>query len=502
MPMNDGKNALDIVLDFHSKLDTIFLPEICFIALSHDNRTPLHTVEQLTTVGHTHTVLQHRYSHYHELIKSLLKLGQEHYAIVWSDTLFHSPELHSRMHERHINYNAHYTHSIGYPTHISPEYLSQEGLELIALLSDKTKRDANHNTSNKIGSNVIQESDICHESLFDSMQAQLNDFDIEVVLSPSDMRYHRLDVCLETRRGYVFSKQAYSAGLRVQEELESYVVEYPSALMSMPSYVQVQVTQSLEQENYLQPFSYDTSKNMSTAEFKTLCVRLQEYSDDMVLQLGFRGEFATHPDSFEILEIAQTYFKHIYMDTSGYLWNIQDEGWSRVDYTKITWIIEMDAYSESLYTKIHGDNFSHCHQFITFLERKVPKGKLYVQAQRLQENEHELGEFLEYWEKRGIKAIIKKYNSYSGILPERDSASIRPHVRLPCHHLSRDMHVLVDGSVIQCGQELNENNTLGNIFKEEVEVLYKKNTQRLLEHSQKKYHTICENCDEYYTVNV
>ena len=72
---------------------------------------------------------------------------------------------------------------------------------------------------------------------------------------------------------------------------------------------------------------------------------------------------------------------------------------------------------------------------------------------------------------------------------------------MPCWHLRRDMVVLVDGTVVRCGQDLDAAATRGNALRDDIARIWRRGLPDLQAHVTGDYPELCRQCDEYYTFN-
>ena len=147
-------------------------------------------------------------------------------------------------------------------------------------------------------------------------------------------------------------------------------------------------------------------------------------------------------------------------------------------------------------------NFNSAVNSILALNKFFPTS-VYPQFTRMNENEDELEKFYRFWHSKNSpsvgKVIIQKYNDFCKLLPSRKPADLSPLERNVCWHLKRDMTILCTGDVPLCRQFLFS--SIGNVFDEGVENIWKKYFDEIKNQLEKKYGEKCKDCDEYYTFN-
>jgi spiro-SPASM protein len=183
-------------------------------------------------------------------------------------------------------------------------------------------------------------------------------------------------------------------------------------------------------------------------------------------------------------------------------------GWEPGIFSKIgttlsrspTWIVSLDATNEELYRMLRGNGFAEAHRSAEELISLFP-AHTWVQAVRMKENEDDLEKFFKSWKTRTENVIVQKYDSFSGLLPDRKVADLSPVRRFPCWHLKRDMVVLLDGTVPLCKEDVHAGIRLGNAFDEDLGLIWDRAQEVYRSHISGVYPGICAACDEYYTYN-
>jgi spiro-SPASM protein len=165
-----------------------------------------------------------------------------------------------------------------------------------------------------------------------------------------------------------------------------------------------------------------------------------------------------------------------------------------------TWIVSLDAATEELYRRLRGVGFEESRRSAEELISLFP-ARTWVQAVRMKENEDDLEKFFKSWKARTENVIVQKYDSFSGLLPDRKVADLSPVRRLPCWHLKRDMAVLLDGTVPLCKEDVRAGTRLGNAFEEDLGLIWDRAQEVYRSHLSGVYPGICAACDEYYTYN-
>ena len=119
----------------------------------------------------------------------------------------------------------------------------------------------------------------------------------------------------------------------------------------------------------------------------------------------------------------------------------------------------------------------------------------------MEESEEALESFYRYWKERTERVIIQKYSTFGGILPQRKVTDLSPIQRFPCWHLKRDLHILIDGTVPICREDVRKTTAIGNVFDEPLTEIWERQGEWYTRHIAGDYPDLCRDCDEYYTFN-
>lgn len=404
------------------------------------------------------------------------------------DTPLIDTEIAKKMLSQHLEEYAEYTFGEGFPIGVTPEILNKE---LFLKIADLLEKDG---------------SEIGRDSIFQGLSKEINSFDIETYFSPEDLKMKRIELSTSLKRDSiiverVISEKGFSCGF---DDFRSLIKEKPALLRTVPSYVEVELLNSIEGFCKYSPIPFVDRKHgmMSYENYVKGIDRIRRFSEHLYVSFSYLGEPFLLKDIKKYIEYTIKYDNiHLIIETSGMLF---DPGFS--DYLadlhaeNLSIIFQVDATKNETYNSIHKGDLNRVERNIRYLLKKIQEN-VYVQMVRLSENEEQMLGFFDIWEKEGAKVIIQKYNSYLGLLPDLSKYDLRPLERMPCWHLMRDFILFHNGDVPRCKQDINGKFLLGNIFKEDTATIWERGTQFYLDHCDKKYDKDCSKCDEYYTFN-
>jgi spiro-SPASM protein len=271
---------------------------------------------------------------------------------------------------------------------------------------------------------------------------------------------------------------------------------------------------------------------MEAGRFETILEKITAFSGDAVIDLSLWGEFGLHPRKMELAAavLARPELALI-IETSGLGWKAEEleqaadiarnaAGQERKNpLPPLSWILSLDTADPRRYREIRGPGFSEALDCTKRLLALFPKDA-YVQALRTAGTEDDIEQFYRSWKEAApngtANIIIQKYDDFCGALPKKQASDLSPVKREPCWLIMRDMPVLIDGTVPLCREDLDclkgrggsrgapekgRGRVLGNVFSDSLEAIWSRGESFYLEHCEKKYDSLCVECDEYYTYN-
>ncbi|MDR1802021.1 MAG: spiro-SPASM protein [Treponema sp.] len=448
---------------------------------------------------------------------SLLSAGYDLVYFAWADCPLLDADLAGALVERHTRYGAEYSYADGWPYGFAPEILAPAAAGILAKLAE--------------GDDAPVERD----ALFQVIQKDINAFDIETEISPVDLRPYRLSLTADSKRNLLLLSRWMEAGNNSASDAESFIAGKPDMLRTLPAFFNIQVTGACPQTCSLCPWpTYGGAESITTRKdfmpanvFGELLGRIEDFAGDAVISVSLWGEPSLHPQVDELIEMVLARpALSLVVETSGVGWK-DDElralaaAASRAAPRKnhmapLSWIVSLDAHESERYRDIRGPGFSEARSCAKTLLSLFPNDA-YVQAVRVKDFEDDIEHFYRSWKeepevsaarkKDGSHIIIQKYDDFAGGLPKLQASDLSPVKRRQCWHIQRDMIILLDGSVPCCREDLGalkgngDKASWGNVFTEDLAVIWNRGEKLYLEHCMAEYRGICGHCDEYYTYN-
>lgn len=416
--------------------------------------------------------------------------GFDHVFFMYGDTPLLDTDKAGDMYSNHVRYFAQYSFADGYPVGLTVEIARAAALKEIALLA------------------ADMDTGVQRDSLFEAIKKDINAFDIETDIAANDQRLLRVTLAADTRRNTRLLEQVLASSPGSMQEVCDFLDQNAPLLRTLPAYVLIQIEEGCPQACSYCPWPQiggDVLKNrgeMGVDDFDSILAKVSEFSGDATIGVSLWGEPSLHSRIADLADrVMAIEGLSLMIETSGIGW--QPEQVDRIienSGDRATWIVSLDAIDEETYIRLRGHGQKEAMKFAETMVERAP-ARVHIQAVRMDENEPTLQTFYRYWKQRTSNIIIQKHDHFCGVLPEKKVTDLSPLNRFPCWHLKRDVHILLDGSVPVCREDLAGSTILGNIFSDSLETIWRKGEAWYLDHIAGAYPELCKGCDEYYTYN-
>lgn len=414
--------------------------------------------------------------------------------LVWfrADALLTSFSLAARLLADHRDFHAELTFAEGYPQGFAPVVVRGDISGVLADLARDSALEGAHKAF-----------------LWELVRPVINNFEVETRLARHDHRMARLDFHASTRRDLQLCASWAARADGDCDAFEEALLAGEATFRTLPAFMNVQLSEECPTacawcphakrrgDEVLRPGRY-----MAPEDFLSLCRRFQDFSPRSTVSLGLWGEPSRHPGIYDILAGLKDFpFLDFLVETSGIGWDLDCLSRLAPELPPgLVWIVSLDTLDPDLYREIRGEGFPQARDTLRGLHALFP-GQVHVQAVRTTRNEETLPAFVAWGKEKGLPVIIQKYDHFCQTLVDLRVSDISPVDRIPCWHLKRDLHVLVDGTVTRCREIADSRDGLGSALTGDLSAIWAAMEPLYLAHLDRAYPDPCGACDESYTFN-
>ncbi len=436
-------------------------------------------------------------------------------AFAFADQPHLDAEFSASLSELHTRYAAEYAFADGYPQGLAPEFLARGIIPVLARLSE--------GEAGRVTRGVV----------FDVVKKDINSFDIETDIAATDLRHLRLTLACDTAQGKLLCEALDGI---TGANYADFARERAVSLRTVPNFYAVQVAGRCPFECVFCPYpgfcssgtgrsdgvrAASRSDSMSVEDFSLLAERIAAYSGTAVVSLSLWGEPSFHPD---VPALVRAVLRHpglsVLLETTGVGWkdgvlesvaSVVREAGPRMDGRRpIDWIGSLDATTVERYASLRAapaEGAAHPSalyaEAVSFVDRAAGlfPGSVWPQTLRMTGNEEELEAFYRHWKGRLGRVIVQKHDHFCGTIADLRVADLSPLERHPCWHITRDMSILIDGTVPLCREDLYANRSFGNALRDNLHDIWAGIRTVYEHHVNDNFEGMCGACDEYYTCN-
>ena len=191
-----------------------------------------------------------------------------------ADTPFIDLKLARELFDRHTEYRAEYSFTDGYPAGLAPEVVNAGLCSILSKVSEEDRTEAGRTF------------------LFDTVKKEINNYDIETVIAPHDLRYLRLNFAADCKRNFLLCGRFTDIDSENYAELISLRGEM---LFTLPAYYGIEVMPDHPLQSIYKPVQKAGKPPMDKDAFFSLIEKIADFSQDAVISLSVLGEPVLYP---------------------------------------------------------------------------------------------------------------------------------------------------------------------------------------------------------------
>lgn len=424
--------------------------------------------------------------------------SSDHAVVINGDSPFFDTEIFSEMTEVHIKYLAEFTFSENLPEGFACEIISRELINQIPDTDEKTL------------------------PLGKVIRANINKFDVELFYKEPDIRSKRISFRLNSLREEKIMESLFhiNKSIPAYSEIKDLIESNPEVLFISPSYVEVELTGKCSLDClfcYRKSLTSGEHGHMESGTFTSILTGMREFALPYTLCLSGSGEPMEHPEFYSVMEAAvkEDLVELLIIETNGVSADANFKSFiSKEENSKIKVIINNNGLDRESYIRYHkADAFDSVYKnTISLAELNSAGERVYIQIMKINETDEfakendiksYLDKYYDFWEGQKVPIILQKQNTYFGRIQDRRYSDLSPVKRTPCWHLQRDLYILSDGTVSFCKQDIDGENSYGNIKNMPVSEIWNNQKRSFIEEYNGHFPSKpdCKNCDEWYTFN-
>lgn len=383
-----------------------------------------------------------------------------------------------KMLQRHNEYFADYTYSLGYPDGFVPEIVN------IACLKNMLE--------------LVEDCEIIkRDYIFFSISKDINSFDIETFISPKDLRLDRLSFGLRDKGEYLFTKSLLSRfqpGTKY-DEIVDFLYNNKSFHFSTMYSAFIELTNVSTTKPIYYPDFEEAEKIADVERLKKIATILNSINPAMKIVFSGVGDPLKHKD---IIEIADIFYKtgfSMIIETDGYMINDMIIEKMLCYKDALSFVVKVDAVEQSVYKIIHKSGDINV-PIDCFNKLKKCGFTVYRQVVRMNENEAELEKMVRNKDMDNL--IIRKYSTYCDKLHDNKVVDLSPLHRFACYHVRRDLSFDTDMNVKLCMYSDDILLKYGSFDSDKILSVMR---DEFSKNAECDYRDCCKKCDDYYTFN-
>lgn len=399
--------------------------------------------------------------------------------------------LTKEMIEEHLEYVFDYTYPENIPSGLLPE------------IFDTTMIDYFIQT-------IPDDFPIFKNSIKELIEGEISSYDCNIFITDTELAKYRIDFVPNNFNNLNVMKEIiknYSSYLDIKK-IEDIIKNKPEILRGRPTYYEIEITTEREKGEIFASNKLQRTGFIKIKDFEKIIEEIHNFSYNPVVSLGLYGEVFLHPDIDQIIDIVDKYKNINFLFESRGLYPDIEKVKKALSLNNVKVIFDISFiapenfkfYKSPLNDLIPVKDLNLIEKEIKSLDNKE---KIYIQFTRTKINEEELLKFYERWSEFKDRIIVKKVDTFCGVLNDKRVVDLSPIKRFFCYHLKNDMVIFFNGDVPLCRQDLNGNKIIGNILKDGIKNCWENGKEFFISHFNGSFkpEELCKNCDEWWIFN-
>jgi len=358
---------------------------------------------------------------------------------------------------------------------------------------------------------IPEELPLFKNSVKEIFEKDISSYDCNIYISPCRLINYRINFVPDNFNDYLIIEDIVARnGQNLSHlELETLINENPEIIRKRPTYFEIELNSERENFNFFISNRLDRHDEMKIDDFRKIIGQISAFSCNPAVSLGLFSEPLLHSAIGEVISEIKNYPQIQFLIESRCLFTDTAPVEDLLKLSNVTVIFDISAAKIETFS-LFKRAINPLLPFIGLpaTEEKIKnldnKEKVYIQFTRTTENENELLQFYEKWRDFPERIIIKKPDTFGGILDQSRVIDLSPIKRFSCLHLKHDMVIHSNGNVPLCRQDYNAQFLMGNAFTDGIENCWKNMKEVYQRHWKGNFSepAICNKCDEWWIFNL
>jgi spiro-SPASM protein len=359
---------------------------------------------------------------------------------------------------------------------------------------------------------VPEQVGMFRRSVREIFERDISSYDCNIFISDSNLMKYRVNFVPDNLNDLLVTKEIadHHSTEFTLAKLEERIAENPELIRKRPTYYEIEL--NLAREN-CEFFIADRLKSPRAGEMdfqalKKLLDNIGAFSENPVVSFGLYGEPFLYSRINELVEELKKHPKTKFLFESRCLFNNTAAIEKALALPNVQVLFDVsfslpdsfNKYKKPLDPVIPFEGYLSIEKKILSLPER---DKIYIQFTRSTVNENELFKFYESWKDFSDRIVIRKPDTFGGLLDAYRVVDLSPVKRFPCLHLKHDLVIFTDGTVPVCREDFDGKYVAGNAFKDGIEKCWGSLSAEYHVQWSNQYDKppVCKGCDEWWVFN-
>ncbi len=347
-------------------------------------------------------------------------------------------------------------------------------------------------------------------SIKELFERDISSYDCNIFISECKIIKYRVNFIPDNFNDFLILKDIIERNAKNYNitQLEEMIGSNPSIIRKRPTYFEIELNTERESGEFFIGDKLSRNINMKIEDFENIVNQVSSFSKNPVVNIGLFGEPFLYPEIERIIDIIANYkqIQFLFESRCCFMRTEMIEKAIVLPNVKIIFDISFagndnfSKYKKPLNPIIPIEDLESIEDKIKSLPDKE---KIYIQFTRSTLNENEIMKFYEKWRDFSDRIIIKKLDTFGGLLEKYRVVDLSPIKRFACLHLKHDMIVFANGDVPLCRQDYNGLLFSNNLLKDGIEKCWENLLEPYCRHWKGDFESplLCRNCDEWWVFN-